>query len=119
MQLLPNNSFKPTLLRGPAYVLASSTTPGLYAARLNSGVRCSGRIMDTFLTSGIVGAVAGGLAVLAFAFLVPRKSCPKCKTLLPRFRKPATGREAMLGGWHCQKCGARIARNGSLLPNDA
>ena len=75
--------------------------------------------MDTFLTSGIVGAVAGGLAVLAFAFLVPRKSCPKCKTLLPRFRKPTTGREAMLGGWHCQKCGARIARNGSLLPNDA
>ena len=35
----PNNSFKPTPLRGPAYVLASSTTPCLYAARLNSGVR--------------------------------------------------------------------------------
>ena len=75
--------------------------------------------MDVFLTSGIIGGIAGGLAVLAFAFLIPRKSCPKCKTLLPRFRKPTNRREAMLGGWHCQNCGARIAGNGSLLSNDA
>ena len=33
-----NNSFKPSLLRGPPYVLACSTMPCRYAGRLNSGV---------------------------------------------------------------------------------
>ena len=71
--------------------------------------------MDIILTSEIIGGIAGGLAVLAIGFLVPRKSCPKCNTLLPRIRKPVDNREAMLGGWHCPSCNAKIARNGSLL----
>jgi len=79
--------------------------------------------MSTFslvlLVIGLIGGIAGGLAVLAVACLLPRKSCPKCSTLLPRFRKPTDAREAMLGGWHCPSCGARIARDGSLLPDDA
>ena len=81
------------------------------------------QVMSTFLLAilviGLVAGIAGGLAVLALAYLLPRKSCPKCSTLLPRFRKPANAREAMLGGWHCPSCGARIARDGSLLPGDA
>ena len=80
------------------------------------------QFMSTFLLTilviGLIGGIAGGLAVLALAYLLPRKSCPKCSTLLPRFRKPADAREAMLGGWHCPSCGARIARDGSLLPDD-
>jgi len=75
--------------------------------------------MDTLLTSGLVGGIAGGLAVLLLAFLLPRKSCPRCKTLLPRFRKPSNTREAMLGGWQCPSCSARVARDGLLLPNDS
>ena len=75
--------------------------------------------MDTFLIAGVIGGVIGGLAVLALAFLIPRKPCPKCSAPLPRFRKPATTREAMLGGWHCEACGTRIARNGALLSDDA
>ncbi len=75
--------------------------------------------MDTLLTSVLIGGIAGGAAVLLIAFLVPRKSCPKCNTPLPRFRKPSNTREAMLGGWHCPTCSATIARNGSLLSNDA
>ncbi|WP_313494679.1 hypothetical protein [Stenotrophomonas sp.] len=74
--------------------------------------------MDTLLTSALVGGIAGGLAVLLLAFLIPRKTCPKCKTLLPRFRKPSNTREAMLGGWKCPSCSAKIARDGSLLSND-
>lgn len=70
--------------------------------------------MEIFLASTVVGGIAGGLAVIALAFLLPRKSCPKCKAALPRFRKPSSVREAMLGGWHCQHCGASIARDGSL-----
>ncbi|QNH14828.1 hypothetical protein HEP75_04301 [Xanthomonas sp. SI] len=50
------------------------------------------------LAFAVVGGIAGGAAVLVVAFLLPRKSCPKCKTLLPRFRKPSSAREAMLGG---------------------
>ena len=74
--------------------------------------------MDTFLAYGLIGGIAGGAAVLLLAFLLPRKSCPKCKAPLPRFRRPSSAREAMLGGWHCHACGARIARDGSILPDD-
>ena len=35
----PNNSFKPNLLRGPAYAVTFTTPPCRYAGRLNSGVR--------------------------------------------------------------------------------
>ena len=72
-------------------------------------------VIGTLLISGI----AGGLAVLVVALLLPRKSCPRCGTQLPRFRKPANLNQAMLGGWNCPSCGAKIGRNGSVLPDDA
>ena len=72
--------------------------------------------MGTLSTAAIVGGVAGGLAVLAIGLLQRRKACPACHSLLPRFRMPANVRQAMLGGWHCKSCGARIGRNGALLP---
>ena len=72
--------------------------------------------MDISATAVIIGGIAGGLAVVLVGLLIPRKSCPKCQSLLPRFRKPASVREAMLGGWHCEKCNAKIGRNGVLLP---
>ena len=74
--------------------------------------------MDTLLTPVIIGGIAGGVFVLLLALLLPRKSCPKCDTPLPRFRKPSSTREAMLGGWHCPACGAKIARDGSLVSSD-
>jgi hypothetical protein len=70
--------------------------------------------MDVLTTAMIIGGVAGGLAVLLLAVLMPRKFCPKCKAALPRFRKPSSGLEAMLGGWSCPSCNASIARNGAL-----
>ena len=70
--------------------------------------------MGTLITAMIVGGVVGGLAVLLVAVLVPHKFCPKCNTALPRFRKPSSGREAVLGGWSCPSCNANIARNGTL-----
>ena len=71
--------------------------------------------MDVPVSAMIVGGLAGGLAVLLFGLLTPRKSCPRCNSVLPRFRKPSNGREAVLGGWSCPACNAKIARNGSLL----
>lgn len=73
--------------------------------------------MGLLTSAMIIGGVAGGLAVLLLGLLVPRKSCPRCNTSLPRFRKPSSGREAMLGGWSCPSCNAKIARNGTLLPD--
>ena len=54
----PNNSFKPTPLRGPANVLASSTTPCHYAARLNSGVRHAGLTSMRFQVLSIAALLA-------------------------------------------------------------
>ena len=73
--------------------------------------------MDFLTSAMIVGGLAGGLAVLLFGVFLPRKFCPKCNTELPRFRKPSSGREAMLGGWPCPSCNAKIARDGALLPD--
>lgn len=67
------------------------------------------------LYPGVIGGIAGGLAVIAYALLQPRRHCPKCSQLLPLTRLPKTMREAVLGGWHCPKCNARLDRNGSLL----
>ena len=36
---MPNNSFKPILLRGLVFAVAFTATLGRYAGRLNSGVR--------------------------------------------------------------------------------
>ena len=51
----------------------------------------------------------------ALAYVIPRRQCPRCNETLPRFRKPANARQAMLGGWNCPSCGARISINGRLL----
>jgi len=72
--------------------------------------------MDVLNSAIIIGGLAGGLAVLQLGLLMPRKFCPKCNTVLPRLRKPSSGRESMLGGWSCKSCNAKIARNGTLLP---
>ena len=71
--------------------------------------------MDFLLSPGIIGGISGGFAVFLLAIILARKSCPKCNSTLPRFRKPSTFREAMLGGWQCHSCSAKGARNGKLL----
>lgn len=73
--------------------------------------------MEVLIAVVIVAGLASGLAVLLLGLLLPRKFCPRCNTALPRFRKPSSAREAMLGGWSCPSCGAKIARNGALLPD--
>jgi rubredoxin len=61
----------------------------------------------------IIGGIAGGVAVLAYALLSPRRHCPACAAALPRFRQPATGKQALLGGWTCPGCGIEIDRKGN------
>jgi transposase-like protein len=69
------------------------------------------------LTIGIISGVAAGFAVLAVAFALPRRSCPRCNAVLPRFRIPRSFGEATRGGWHCPSCHAKVSRTGGLLPD--
>jgi ribosomal protein L37AE/L43A len=72
--------------------------------------------MDTvLLTSAAVGAFVGASAALVIIFMIPRKSCPACSSTLPRFRRPTSVHQAMLGGWTCNGCGAKVAGDGSLI----
>jgi rubredoxin len=60
----------------------------------------------------LIGAIAGGVAVLAFSLLQSPRKCPDCATPLPKFRTPASGQQALAGGWTCPKCGIEIDRKG-------
>ena len=39
-------------------------------------------------------------------------SCPRCAAPLPTYRKATSIREALWGGWTCEKCGCKIDRYG-------
>ena len=60
----------------------------------------------------LVGGIVGGLAVLVFALLQPQRKCPACATPVPKFRKPASTRQMLWGGWTCPKCGIELDRRG-------
>lgn len=74
-----------------------------------------GGLLSPVMIGGIVGAVAGGLAVVAYCLLQPQRQCPDCGERFPKFRKPQTGRQAMWGGWTCQKCGCEVDRKGNRI----
>jgi hypothetical protein len=42
-------------------------------------------------------------------------SCPSCGTEMPRARAPASGTQAMWGGYTCPKCGCQMDKWGSRL----
>jgi cation transport ATPase len=67
------------------------------------------------LQIGCIAGIIGGLAVLLIALLMPRKNCPSCGYKLPRFRKPASGKQALHGGWTCPNCGVELDRSGKLV----
>jgi hypothetical protein len=82
------------------------------------GAIATGGTMHDILSSaaigGIVGAVAGGMAVLLFAILQPASHCPDCDTLLPKFgRKHA--RPGNRGGRTCPECGCEVDRKGNKV----
>ena len=71
--------------------------------------------METILLAALVGGLAAGLLVAGLGFLLPRRQCPCCNETLPRFRKPASARQAAFGGWDCPNCGAGVSARGGLL----
>lgn len=39
--------------------------------------------------------------------------CPECGTEVPTFRRPASVRQALWGGWTCSECGTEMDRHGN------
>jgi hypothetical protein len=71
--------------------------------------------MDPWLKGAILGGIAGGLAGLVVALLAPRRKCPDCGMQMPHFRKPASRKQALWGGWTCPQCGCEIDRRGKKV----
>jgi hypothetical protein len=74
-------------------------------------------IMDVFI-AGVAGGIIAGLAALLVAFLIPRKKCPDCQALLPRFRRRENGQLMTWGGATCAECGCEVDRKGRKIKND-
>jgi hypothetical protein len=61
---------------------------------------------------GLVAGLAVGVVMVIVVVLLPRKKCPQCGTLLPRFRTPQNARQMLWGGWTCPQCGLALDRRG-------
>ena len=62
----------------------------------------------------IIGVVVVFMLALGFGLWTGQSvTCPRCGTVQERIRKPASWRQAMLGGWTCPKCGAELDRRGN------
>ncbi|MDI1243356.1 MAG: hypothetical protein PSX80_15690 [bacterium] len=55
------------------------------------------------------------LAAKAQADVNARGGCPSCRTRVPRYRTPASLRQALWGGWTCENCGTEMDRHGMEL----
>jgi endogenous inhibitor of DNA gyrase (YacG/DUF329 family) len=71
-------------------------------------------------TSG-TGRIMTELLSVIFAFLFIGGSnlfavkCPACATQQPLWRRPASFRQMMWGGWTCPNCGTEMDRNGKAI----
>jgi hypothetical protein len=43
--------------------------------------------------------------------------CPRCGATAPPIRKPTSLRQALWGGWTCNKCGCEIDKWGKAIEN--
>jgi len=68
--------------------------------------------MSTFIPAAVFGAITGGGVVFLIILLAPRRYCPRCDALLPRFRRPESWKQAFFGGQTCPTCHAMLDRRG-------
>jgi hypothetical protein len=78
--------------------------------------------METFVYLVVAGlAILLGLVIYGtfaknkWGINFKQVSCPNCGTDMPRVRAPASGSEAMWGGFTCPKCGCRMDKWGRRL----
>lgn len=67
----------------------------------------------------IVAALVAAVLVIALwpregpmGINLKRTYCPRCGHRVPRWRRPADGRQALWGGWTCSRCGCEMDKYG-------
>lgn len=60
------------------------------------------------------------VALMAMAVKMQRAvnakgGCPDCATPVPLYRRPTSVRQALWGGWTCDRCGTEMDRLGDRL----
>ena len=70
------------------------------------------------LAWGIVAGAAVVAAVMAMAGRIRPVPCPRCTTPMPTFRRPASVKQALWGGWTCPTCGCEMDRSGRAMTCD-
>lgn len=72
-----------------------------------------GGLGSAVVIGAVCGGIIGGLAVVVLPLVLPRKSCPACAKLLPRYH----WRDKWLSGfWSCPNCGCKLDRNRRAVP---
>jgi len=74
-----------------------------------SGIYLGG---DSMLVRSIT---TGVVTILVFYFLQKPVKCPKCKTIMPKLRRPKNLRQFLWGGWTCPKCRRELDRKGKII----
>jgi hypothetical protein len=64
---------------------------------------------------GIFVGILTVVFILIWALLKPSVKCPDCGEPLPKFRKPKSRRQALLGGTTCKACGCEVDRKGRKI----
>lgn len=66
-------------------------------------------------------AILFGVFFIAALFVVSLRlpPCPQCGTPAPMFRKPASWRQLMWGGWTCSECGLELDVSGRPVEGQA
>jgi hypothetical protein len=66
-------------------------------------------------SGGAIGGAIGGVIAAMLLVRAGRKACPRCEAELPQYRRPASLKQALWGGWTCPNCGCEIDRQGQPL----
>lgn len=72
----------------------------------------------TVVVVGIPAAIIGLIVVQTirregrWGMNLKPTSCPECQTPAPAFRTPKNARQAMWGGWTCERCGLELDKWG-------
>ena len=64
------------------------------------------------VSGGAIGGAVGGVIAATMIAGRGQKTCPRCRTELPRARYPTSLKQGLWGGWTCPNCGAEVDRNG-------
>jgi hypothetical protein len=73
-------------------------------------------ILVVVLAIGLGLIIYGTIAKTRWGINFQPLSCPSCGTPVAQIRKPASGQEALWGGYTCQKCGCRMDKWGRQRP---